>query len=303
MVHGFGQRSRALRARLRPRRLRHLADDPRERRSDDGRDRDARELRARRQGVKGEDDVATLRNGDRPAEVRGLPGVHGRVQRRVGRPGRIRAHARAGQRRSSGPFRTCRPAPHVGAVQPLRPATLRRGVPDRARRHQDAGRHRARRRRCLHRLRLLRRRLSLRRALHQPAHRRRSTSATSAPRASSAESSPRASRPAPRTPSTSATSRIATARCTAWCSSTGRAGWRPATVAVGPNVYYLGRPEHLDLVLTQLPAAGPRGSSPPAKAWTKLLKPLVLALVGATFAGQAVAFFNQLRKGEDDFED
>ena len=34
-----------------------------------------------------------------------------------------------------------------------------------------------------------------------------------------------------------------------------------------------------------------------------LVKPLVLAAVGATFAGQAVAFFTQLRKGEKDFED
>ena len=37
--------------------------------------------------------------------------------------------------------------------------------------------------------------------------------------------------------------------------------------------------------------------------WSQLLKPLVLTAVGATFAGQAVAFFYQLWKGEEQFED
>jgi len=74
------------------------------------------------------------------------------------------------------------------------------------------------------------------------------------------------------------------------------------TVAVGPNVFYLGRPEHLDLVLTSFPPRRPRLLTA-GEAWTKLLKPLVLVMVGATFAGQAVAFFTQLRKGEGDFEE
>src|SRR5450830_574763 len=68
-------------------------------------------------------------------------------------------------------------------------------------------------------------------------------------------------------------------------------------VAVGPNVFYLGRPEHLDLVLTSFPPRRPRLLTA-GEAWTRLLKPLVLVMVGATFAGQAVAFFTQLRKGE-----
>ncbi len=74
-----------------------------------------------------------------------------------------------------------------------------------------------------------------------------------------------------------------------------------AEVAVGPNVYYLGRPEQLALVAAsfaprrpRLPAAG--------EAWRRLAIPLVAAAVAATFAGQAIAFFNQLRKGEEDFE-
>ncbi len=74
------------------------------------------------------------------------------------------------------------------------------------------------------------------------------------------------------------------------------------TVAVGPNVYYLGRPEHLDLVLSSFPPRPPRLLTAGA-AWTRLLKPLVLAMVGMTFAGQAVAFFTQLRKGEGNFEE
>src|SRR5450830_1634306 len=57
----------------------------------------------------------------------------------------------------------------------------------------------------------------------------------------------------------------------------------------------IGRPEHLDLVLTSFPPRRPRLLTA-GEAWTKLLKPLVLVMVGATFAGQAVAFFTQLRK-------
>ena len=73
-------------------------------------------------------------------------------------------------------------------------------------------------------------------------------------------------------------------------------------VAVGPNVFYLGRPEHLDLVLSSYPPRPPRLLTA-GEAWTRLLKPLVLVMVGATFAGQAVAFFTQLRNGEGDFEE
>ena len=76
-----------------------------------------------------------------------------------------------------------------------------------------------------------------------------------------------------------------------------------ATVAVGPNVYYPGRPEHLDLVAASFPprAAAAAGGRPGLEAAS--FKPLMLAAVGATFVGQAVAFFDQLRKGEKDFED
>lgn len=75
-----------------------------------------------------------------------------------------------------------------------------------------------------------------------------------------------------------------------------------ATIAVGPNVYYLGKPEQLDLVAESFPPRPPRLLAA-GQAWRRVVKPLVLAAVGATFLGQAIAFFYQLGKGEKDFED
>jgi tetrathionate reductase subunit B len=75
-----------------------------------------------------------------------------------------------------------------------------------------------------------------------------------------------------------------------------------AEVSIGPNVYYLGKKEHVDLVLAKFPPHRPR-LPPPGTAWEKVVKPLVLAVVGATFLGQAVAFFRQLMKGESLFDD
>lgn len=73
-------------------------------------------------------------------------------------------------------------------------------------------------------------------------------------------------------------------------------------VAVGPNVFYLGRPGHLDLVAKSFPPRAPK--APLAReAWRRLVKPLVLGVVGLTFVGQAVAFFTQLHKGEGDFDE
>ena len=75
-----------------------------------------------------------------------------------------------------------------------------------------------------------------------------------------------------------------------------------AAVAVGPNVYYLGRPGQLDLVAASFPPRQPRLLAA-GQVWRRLVKPLVLAAVGATFIGQAIAFFVQLGNGEKDFED
>lgn len=72
--------------------------------------------------------------------------------------------------------------------------------------------------------------------------------------------------------------------------------------SIGPNVYYLGTKEQLKLVLDKF---GPRKSrlATPAQMWKDILKPVVFAAIGATFAGQAVAFFNQLRKGEEPIDE
>lgn len=75
-----------------------------------------------------------------------------------------------------------------------------------------------------------------------------------------------------------------------------------AEVAIGPNVYYLGKKEHVDLVLATFPPHRPR--MPRAgEWWNKVVKPLVLTAIGATFLGQAVAFFSQLRAGEKEFDE
>jgi tetrathionate reductase subunit B len=73
-------------------------------------------------------------------------------------------------------------------------------------------------------------------------------------------------------------------------------------VAVGPNVYYTGRPAQLDLIQAAFPPRQPRLPASGA-VWSRAVKPLMLTLVGATFVGQAVAFFAQLRNGEQDRED
>lgn len=75
-----------------------------------------------------------------------------------------------------------------------------------------------------------------------------------------------------------------------------------ADVAIGPNVYYLGTEKQLELVKEKF---APRQPRMPAAGewWSRVVKPLVLTAVGATFLGQAVAFFYQLSKGEKQFED
>ena len=70
----------------------------------------------------------------------------------------------------------------------------------------------------------------------------------------------------------------------------------------GPNVYYLGTPEQVDLVTKTFPPRAPRLPAS-GEIWRKWAKPLVLTAVATTFLGQALAFFTQLRKGEDDFDD
>ena len=73
-------------------------------------------------------------------------------------------------------------------------------------------------------------------------------------------------------------------------------------VKVGPNVYYLGSRGEAELVAGLFPPRQPKMPSS-AHWWERVLKPLALAMVGATFLGQAIAFFTQLRKGEGQFDD
>jgi tetrathionate reductase subunit B len=73
-------------------------------------------------------------------------------------------------------------------------------------------------------------------------------------------------------------------------------------VAIGPNVYYGGKKQDVALVFATFPPRPPELVRP-GDIWRTLLKPLALLAVGATFLGQAIAFFHQLRTGESDFED
>jgi len=73
-------------------------------------------------------------------------------------------------------------------------------------------------------------------------------------------------------------------------------------VHIGPNVYYLGKPQNIGLALATFPPRRPRLVTQ-GQFWRGVVKPLVLAAIGATFIGQAVAFFHQLRTGEKQFED
>lgn len=75
-----------------------------------------------------------------------------------------------------------------------------------------------------------------------------------------------------------------------------------AAVAIGPNVYYAGKPEHTGLLLAGFAPQPPRTIAP-GKLWSAVLNKLVLLAVGTTFLGQAVAFFRQLAVGEKQFED
>ena len=73
-------------------------------------------------------------------------------------------------------------------------------------------------------------------------------------------------------------------------------------VAIGPNVYYLGSDKHIDLVLEKFKPHEPR-LKPPAKMFKTWLRHLVGLGIAATFLGQAGAFFFQLFKGENEFEE
>lgn len=74
------------------------------------------------------------------------------------------------------------------------------------------------------------------------------------------------------------------------------------TTAIGPNVYYVGTPEHLEMAAATFAPHAPETIAA-GKVWGAFAKKLVYLAVGATFAGQAVAFFRQLNVGEKQFDD
>lgn len=71
---------------------------------------------------------------------------------------------------------------------------------------------------------------------------------------------------------------------------------------MGPNVYYVGKPQKVELELASFVPHPPQRIAP-AAVWSAIGKKLVYLAVGATFLGQAVAFFTQLGQGEKQFED
>lgn len=73
-------------------------------------------------------------------------------------------------------------------------------------------------------------------------------------------------------------------------------------IDLGPNVYYAGKPDKVELELSSF-VPGKSRTIPAAWVWTALAKKVVYLAVGATFLGQAVAFFHQLATGEKQFEE
>ncbi len=71
---------------------------------------------------------------------------------------------------------------------------------------------------------------------------------------------------------------------------------------IGPNVFYAGQQQKLDLELASFVPREPR-TIPAVAVWKSLVKKVVYLAVGATFLGQAVAFFSQLSTGEKQFEE
>jgi hypothetical protein len=73
-------------------------------------------------------------------------------------------------------------------------------------------------------------------------------------------------------------------------------------ISIGPNVYYRGKPEHVDLAFASFVPQAP-GTVAAGQVWSKIAKKFVYLAVGVTFLGQAVAFFKQLGEGEKQFDE
>lgn len=75
-----------------------------------------------------------------------------------------------------------------------------------------------------------------------------------------------------------------------------------AEIAIGPNVYYAGKPEHVEMAAAAFPPREPKTVAA-GKVWSGFAKKVVYLAVGTTFLGQAVAFFHQLATGEKQFDE
>jgi tetrathionate reductase subunit B len=73
-------------------------------------------------------------------------------------------------------------------------------------------------------------------------------------------------------------------------------------IAIGTNVYYMGKSDHIAMAAAAFPPQ-PARMVTAGKVWSMVAKKLMYLVVGVTFLGQAVAFFQQLSTGEKQFED
>jgi hypothetical protein len=99
-----------------------------------------------------------------------------------------------------------------------------------------------------------------------------------------------------------AISRTRPARSIVWSIARGARRIETSAVAIGPNVYYTGTTDHLELQAAGFAPVPPRTIAA-GVVWGAFAKKLVMLAVGASFAGQAIAFFRQLAVGEKPFED
>jgi tetrathionate reductase subunit B len=75
-----------------------------------------------------------------------------------------------------------------------------------------------------------------------------------------------------------------------------------SSAEIGPNVYYEASQTHFSMAASAFAPHAPRTIAA-TKVWGAVVEKLVFLAIGATFLGQAVAFFRQLAVGEHQFEE
>jgi len=282
-------------------RFRYAIDNASGHRPHHGRDGDALEFRPRPVGRRGEElAYASFCNGHRPGTLRRLPVLHGGMQVRVGCPQRLRANTSAPDWRV-GSFPKLTTSFYVSQCNHCDRPDLCAACPTGATYQDKTGIVRVNRD-LLHWMWGLRRRLSLWRALRQCQDRQGWISATSAPAAWKTVCNQHVSLPARPTPRSLATWKIHRAKRSNLSIDKAQHRVETTQVAIGPNVYYAGKPEHTELLMAGF-ASPVAAHDCSGKNLGSLLNKFVFLAVGATFLGQAVAFFRQLSVGEKQFED